>query len=179
MGDDRITVGIEPFAHGGSVPAPGAWSFYAYWHEMKISADDRYWGNGIAPRERLAVPADTWQSIEVMIRLNTPGERDGELALWIDGEPVMHVRRGTPRGPWSGMGFDLLEPRADGAEPFEGFSWRTSDALQLNFVELLHYVTPRALQRAGVRDLDAPVAVEFDHVVAATDYIGPVQEPAR
>jgi len=178
-GDDRITVGIEPFAHGGEVPAPGAWSFYAYWHEMKISADERYWGNGIEPRERLAIPTDTWQSIEVMIQLNTPGERDGELALWIDGEPVMHVRRGTPRARWSGLGFDVLPEGADGAEPFEGFSWRTSEELELNFVELLHYVTPRALERAGVRDFDAPVAVEFDHVVAATDYIGPVAPRER
>lgn len=176
-GDDRITVGIEPFAAGGRLPAPGHWSFYAYWHEMKLSADGNYWGNAIAPRTRLQIPADRWQTVEVMVALNTPGERDGELALWLDGEPVLHVRRGTPRGLWSGMGFDVLPADDAESEPFEGFDWRTSADLQLNFFELLHYVTPEALRRAGVSNLDAPVAVEFDHVVVAEGYVGPVAVP--
>jgi hypothetical protein len=38
-GDDRFTVGIEPHGDHGKVPAPGAWTFYTYWPEMKISAD--------------------------------------------------------------------------------------------------------------------------------------------
>ncbi|QDU83071.1 Sialidase precursor [Planctomycetes bacterium Pla163] len=173
-GDDRITVGIEPFAHDGRMAAPGAWSFYCYWHEMKISADGNHWGNGIEPSERLQIPANRWQTVEVMVQLNTPGERDGELALWLDGEPVMHVRAGTPRAHWSGLGFDVLDEGDPEAEPFEGFSWRTSAELELNFFQLLHYVTPRALRRAGVTDVEAPVAVEFDHVVVAEDYVGPV-----
>ena len=34
-GDERVTVGIEPFGRNGTRPPPGEWNFYAYWHEMK------------------------------------------------------------------------------------------------------------------------------------------------
>src|SRR5262249_37029025 len=85
-GADRITVGIEPYGDYGRYPAPGAWNFYTYWHEMKISADGRYWGNGISPETPLLVPRSRWQCVEVMVKLNSAPERaDGELALWLDG----------------------------------------------------------------------------------------------
>jgi hypothetical protein len=173
-GDDRVTVGIEPFGRNGDVPPPGDWNFYAYWHEMKVSAGNRYWGNGLSPARREPVPAARWQCVEVMTQLNTPGRRDGRLALWLDGRLVADIHEGTRRGPWTGMGFVLDE---DG-EPFEGFDFRTTDELKLNFVWLLHYVTESSHRRNGVDDPARPTVVLFDHVVAATEYIGPIN-PAR
>jgi hypothetical protein len=170
-GDDRFTVGVEPFGRNGQIPAPGHWNLYTYWHEMKASAGGRYWGNGIAPAKPQPAQAGKWQCVELMVKLNTPGRRDGELALWLDGEPVMHVRRGTPRGPWTGMGFEVRE---EGGEPFEGFDFRTTADLKVNFLWLLHYVTPENNRRN--KAADGPNPVWFDHVVVATDYIGPVKK---
>jgi hypothetical protein len=179
-GNERFTVGIEPYGQGGRFPAPGAWNFYAYWCEMKISADRRYWGNGLNPVQPQLVPRDRWQCVEVMIQCNTfspAGEarRDGELALWLDGKLAAHIYPGAPRSRWTGMGFSLLDR---GGEPFEGFKWRTSPDLNVNFFWLLHYVTDNALRRAGVKELPKTVSVMFDHVVVATQYVGPIK-PAK
>ncbi len=171
-GDERFAVGIEPWGDRGSVPAPGRWNFYVYWHEMKISADGRHWGNGIRPVEDQLAPKARWQCVEFMIRLNRPGHRDGELALWIDGKLKAHVRKGSPRSEWTGMGFRLLEK---GGDPFEGFSWRTDDALKVSNFWLLHYVTENAARQNGVAKPVTENRVWFDDVVVATSYIGPIR----
>lgn len=170
-GDERVTVGIEPFGRSGRVPPPGDWNFYTYWHEMKRSADGRYWGNGLGPVEPARVPVGRWQCVELRLKLNEPGRRDGVLALWLDGEPVMDIHEGVRRGPWTGLGFQLV---SEGGEPFEGFDFRTSADLKLNFVWLLHYVTETNQARNRVEDPARPSVVRFDQVVAATRYIGPI-----
>lgn len=177
-GDDRITVGIEPTGSDGAHPPPGIWNFYAYWHEMKTSADGRSWGNAIRPAEPPPVAAGRWQCVEVGLKLNSIGpegpRRDGELRLWLDGEPVLAVRAGTPRGPWTGMGLEALD---SGGEPFEGFSFRTSEDLKINFVWLMHYVTESALERNGRHPPFDPVTVWLDNVVLATERVGPIAPP--
>ncbi|GAB6166653.1 hypothetical protein JCM19992_26530 [Thermostilla marina] len=170
-GDDRITVGIEPHGNHGRFPPPGVWSFYCYWHEMKISADGRYWGNAIQPATPAVVPTGRWQCVEVMLKLNSKPElADGELALWLDGKPIMHVYKGVKRTRWTGMGFQL----ADDGEPFEGFRWRSSEDLKINFFWLLDYVTENAARQN--RDPGPPrsQSVRFDNVVVAEKYIGPL-----
>jgi hypothetical protein len=172
-GDDRVTAGIEPHGDYGRYAPPGVWSFYTYWHEMKISADGKYWGNAIRPAAPASVPRGRWQCVEVMLKLNSaPEKADGELALWLDGKPAMRVARGTPRGPWSGMGFPVL---AQGGEPFEGFRWRTSPDLKINFFWLLHYVTENAA-RQNRRSKPNPInRVWFDDIVVSTAYVGPLR----
>ena len=172
-GDDRVTFGIEPFGDYGRHPAPGAWGFYAYWHEMKISADGRYWGNGLRPARPALVPRGRWQCVEVMLKLNSAPDRpDGELALWLDGKLVAHFVKGVRRGRWTGMGFSLVE---GGGQPFEGFRWRTSDRLKINFFSLLHYVTEHAARHNKVANPKRANRVWFDDVVVAGGYIGPVR----
>ena len=168
-GDERITVGIEPHGKNGRRPPPGLWTFYCYWDEMKISADKRYWGNGLAPVEPQVIPKGKWQCVEVMLKLNTPGQRDGELALWLDGKLVSYIHKGTPRGPWDGEGFETL---ARGGEPFEGFLWRTSPDLKINFFWLMLYVTENAAKQNHTSPAPS-VRVWFDDVVVATEYVGP------
>lgn len=172
-GDERITVGIEPHGDYGRVPPPGMWSFYCYWPEMKISADGRYWGNALRPPKPALVPKNRWQCVEVMLKLNsTPDTPDGELALWLDGKLTMHIIRGAPRDRWTGLGFKLLE---EGGEPFEGFRWRTSTDLKINFFWLLHYVTEQAARQNNLTDLNPVNRVWFDHIVVATSYVGPLR----
>lgn len=173
-GDDRVSVGIEPHGGQGRLPAPGAWSFYAYWHEMKKSADGKFWGAAIAPPPAAApllVPKGRWQCVEFMTRMNSaPDRSDGELALWLDGKLAMHVAPGVRRGPWTGMGFFLP---GEGGAPFEGFRFRTTSALKLNNFWLEHYVTP-AVARRSPRPKPTN-SVWFDDVVVATEYIGPIK----
>jgi hypothetical protein len=169
-GNDRLSVGIEPDGNNGRFPAPGAWNFYAYWHDMKKSADGKYWGAGIAPDRPLLVPKGRWQCVEFMTKLNTtPEKSDGELALWLDGKCVMHVAPGVRRGPWTGLGFSLPEK---GGEPFEGLNWRTSPDLKLNYFWLEHYVTEESLRRNHSR-IKPTNSVWFTDIVVATEYIGP------
>lgn len=171
-GDERITVGIEPHGDNGRAPPPGLWTFYAYWHEMKVSADGRHWGNAMRSERGAAVPRGRWQCVEIMVKLNSsPDAADGELALWLDGVPTYRVARGTLRGPWTGLGFHTSEIGV----PFEGFHWRTSRDLKLNFFWLLHYVTENAARQNNVRDPKPVNRVWFDDIVVATDYIGPLR----
>jgi hypothetical protein len=173
-GDERITVGIEPHGNYGRHAPPGAWTFYNYWHEMKISADGKYWGNGLQPVTPALVPRGRWQCVEIMLQLNSaPEQPDGELALWLDGKLQAHFVKGARRNRWTGMGFALVE---QGGEPFEGFRWRTSTDLKINFFWLLHYVTENAPRQNKVANPPRLNRVWFDDIVVATEYIGPVKK---
>lgn len=175
-GGDRFTIGIEPYGGHGKYSAPGAWNFYAYWSEMKVSAGGKYWGNSITPVEPAIIPLQKWQCVEFMVKCNTIGKRDGELALWIDGEKIMRIAPGVARGQWTGMGFPLVEK--DG-EPFEGFMWRTDPNLKINFFWLMHYVTENAARQNRFLNPNPVNTVLFDNVVVATEYIGPVKPAQR
>ena len=173
-GDERVTIGIEPHGDYGRYPAPGVWSFYNYWHDMKISADGKYWGNALRPSKPAIVPRGKWQCVEVMIKLNSaPDVPDGELSLWLDGKLIAHFIKGIQRSKWSGMGFSLLEQ--DG-ELFEGFRWRMSNDLKINFFWLLHYVTENAMRQNNVTNPKLTNTVWFDDIVVSTKYVGLIKQ---
>lgn len=172
-GDERITVGIEPFADFGRIDPPGAWNFYNYWHEMDPSRDGNFWGNGYRPAQLQRVPRDRWQCVEFMIKLNSEGDaHDGELALWLDGRLVAHFAPGATvddQGPTV-----TLDENAD--DTFPGFRWRSDEDLKLNFFWLLHYVTDQPARHNNVADPNPRHRVWFDHIVIADQYIGPITE---
>ena len=62
----------------------------------------------------------------------------------------------------------------NGGEPFEGFRWRKSPDLKINFLWLLDYVTESAGRQNGVTSPPILNRVQFDHGVVAEDYIGPI-----
>ncbi len=171
-GDDRIAVFIDPIGHYGRYPPPGIWGLYTYWKDMKVSADGRYWGNVLRPAQAIPVTRGRWTCVELMIKLNSSPEiRDGELALWIDGNPVMRFAEGVRRGPWSGMGFQLVE---SGGVPLEGLQLRTNMDLKINHLWLEHFVDEGAQQMNKVRSPNRVNRVWFDDIVVATEYIGPL-----
>ena len=174
-GDDRIAVFIDPIGHYGRYPPPGIWGLYTYWKDMKVSADGRYWGNVLRPVQAVPVTRGRWTCIELMIKLNSSPEiRDGELALWIDGKLVMRFAKGRRRGPWSGMGFKLVD---SGGEQFEGLRLRTSMDLKINHLWLEHYVDEGAQRHNKVTSPNCVNRVWFDDIVVATEYIGPIGKP--
>ncbi len=115
-GVGRFVTGVEPWGSSGRTPPPGRWSFYTYWPEMKTAPDGKYWGNHFMPADGANIPRDRWICVEVMVKHNTPGQRDGEQAFWIDGQL---------QGHWS------------------GFLWRESPTLWANSLALESYVTDR------------------------------------
>lgn len=179
-GDTRMTTGIEPHGNWGRIEPPGSWGFYSYWHRMNICPDGKYWGNVFAPETTPRIPRGTWQCVELMMKLNTVGKSDGELALWLDGKLVMHFAPGTRVHVHNTGAMITLAPESDReARAFDGFDWRSSDDLKLNFFWLLYYVTPNTFRQNRVANPPATQSVQFDNIVVATRYIGPVRAAPR
>lgn len=177
-GDKSFWVGIEPFGRSWQ------WDYYTYWCEMRGSPPrGQTWGNSFINDEMLQVRRGEWTCVEFMIKMNDVGDTNGELALWVDGKQVSHLGQGFPRGKWT---FDKFVPGASGegvrwnhsqgdreyfttesgGDPFEGFRFRTSKELNINFLWLYVYITKGTEGHAN--------RVWFDDVIVATDYIGPV-----
>lgn len=169
--------GIEPFGNRW------VWDFYTYWCEMRGSPPrGKTWGNTFVRDDTLRVKRGEWICVEQMIKLNDPGDVNGEQALWIDGRLVAHLGKGFPKGLWT---YDKFTPGKggqgirwnrekngpetfsvpEGGAPFEGFRWRTSPDLNINFVWLYVYTQKPPGHR---------MKVWFDDVVLATEYIGPM-----
>lgn len=55
-----------------------------------------------------AAHADTWQCIEAHMRLNTPGQSDGEAHVWIDGQAEIEQTGIDWRGTWDDFGINAV-----------------------------------------------------------------------
>jgi hypothetical protein len=190
LAENRFSVTIEPTRWQQG--PPGIWQFYAYWPEMRSwqtvegKPDGRpnpYYGNSFLPEEPFVIPRDQWISVEFMVILNTsPEAMDGEVALWIDGEPVVHFAPGTPMGYWRNDSF-RNDPSHANAVPFEGFRWRHDMDVKINVLRLQHYISGTSFDRTQEYSDNNPgylintkqATVWFDNVVMATEYIGPVR----
>ncbi len=172
-GADRVQIFIDPVGWYGKYAPPGVWNLYSYWCEMKKSGDGKYWGNCLQPARPEVIRRNEWICLELMIKLNDPARRDGQLALWVDGKPYINVRKGSPRASWSGMGFKLLE---SGGTPFEGLRLRTSPKLKINNLWLEHYVDMGAQKQNKVAEPQMVNTVWFDDIVVAKKYIGPIKK---
>jgi len=92
-GDDRFTAGFEPWRAWGQNEAPGVMSLYTYWMDMKVSRDgEHYYGNQFIPENGVVLKRGVWHCLEHALISNTPGEADGEMAAWIDGELYIHLK---------------------------------------------------------------------------------------
>ncbi len=81
------------------------------------------WGDNLEPETPAALPVGQWTCLEMTMTANTPGEHDGSMAYWIDGE---------------------LGHRVD------GMLWRTDPELSLNRVRLMHYIASGDADRSNV-----------------------------
>jgi hypothetical protein len=161
IGTDRFSIGPEPNN------AALRFDFYTYWMGMRPSPTGEYWGNTFIQNPAVTARTDQWMCVEVMVKMNNPvSSSNGELALWIDGTQIIYLRPGSPLGKWN---FGLFTPDASGS-PFEGFQWRSTSQLNLNWIWLLYYTTGNPQGFVG--------KVWFDHAVLATKYIGPLNTSA-
>jgi hypothetical protein len=154
-GDDRFIAAAE---QNNVVPS---FDHYNYWMDMRPDGSGSYWGDLLLNNLSLQVARGEWACVEQMIKLNNPVTAyNGEHAIWLNGVKVSHLGQGFPNGSWNGGIFT----QSPGGSPFEGFRWRSSSALNINWIWLQNYSPD---DPAGVSS-----TVLFDHVVVATTYIG-------
>jgi hypothetical protein len=156
VGDERFSTGVEPYGDAW------AWDLYTYWMHMRGNpVPDTYWGNTFSGRPSpWPAERDRWLCVELMVQMNRPvSSYNGEQAFWIDGVRRAHLGPGFPAGNWVWDGF-YPDP---GGQPFEGFQWRAVPELAINYLWLEHYV-----------DTDPGCGVRFDHLVVASEYVGPM-----
>jgi hypothetical protein len=134
---------------------------YDYWVKMRPDGKGDYWGNTLLNDPAVTVAPAQWTCIEHMVKLNdSPTSSNGEHAIWINGIKVSHLGPGFPKGLWTGGNFKQT-PKGS---PFEGFQWRTTPALNLNWLWLEVYAPDAPRGSTG--------SIKYAHVVAATRYIG-------
>lgn len=172
-GDKGFWTGIEPLENN-------TWHFYTYWHDMHSwqSRDGKpdgrpnpYYGNNFNVPGQTPFKKGEWICVEAMMKVNTPGQNDGEQAFWINGEKIGHWKKGEPLGEWRN---DRFVAGGDNHQPFEGFNWRTAEDLKINKIVLQWYISPEHMERKKATQDEN--SVFFDNVVVATDYIGPMYD---
>ena len=153
VGNERFSVGVEP----NTWPS---FNFYAYWMGMEcLSAPNNCWGNSFLQKDdpNFQVGVDRWSCVEIMVKVNNPpSAANGELALWVDGQQIIHLGPGYPNVSSSGTGFWWPDPNGF---PFPGFQWRNDGNLTLNWAWIQNY---------GLG------SIWLDHIVLAKSYIGPI-----
>ncbi len=172
-GSDRFNSGPETHSKGWG------WDWYNYWCEMRSyenpnGTGSRFFGNDFFAKMKHPVERGKWICVEFMTKLNTPGKRDGEMALWIDGKLVRgggqiigHHGPGFPKGHWIR---DSWVPKS--SDPgFEGIMWRKSADLRINNMSTMVYITKAPAGKVS--------KVWFDDIVVATEYIGPIATKKR
>lgn len=158
------TAGITPngtdFFHNALEPQGDGLELdqYAQWPGMDCwMPTPSCYGNNMMRGARPSVTSDEWNCYELMLQLNTPGQSDGEFAVWINDELIQHIRPGAPTYERSGTGWWTVDPAG---EAFPGFNWRNTADLGLNWIWLDFYVD------------SGPSSMSWDQVVVATERVG-------
>ena len=113
--DDRFGAAFEPWRAWNRNSPPGAMMLYAYWMDMKRNRSGKNWGNMFTPPkpQQVLLSRGQWHCLEHMLRAGAPGQADGEMAAWVDGQLYIHLK---------------------------GFLWRTSGEVRLKRISLGLYV---------------------------------------
>lgn len=102
-GTNKYLATMECWRGDAAEARPGALNVYAYHPAQRDVYGDHFFPNGeVLPNT--SIPGDfgpsflarpnitpelgRWQSFELMVHANTPGLRDGRIAMWLDGELV-------------------------------------------------------------------------------------------
>ncbi|MBE7464212.1 MAG: PKD domain-containing protein [Planctomycetes bacterium] len=99
-GTNKFYVGLEN-SGPSSEPAPGMSHLYVYHPGQRDIWGDHFYPDGrvvpfdylpgdygphFIPRPNFTPQRDRWYCMELMVKANTPGQRDGRIAYWIDGK---------------------------------------------------------------------------------------------
>ena len=99
-GMNKFLVNYENWRGEAATDSPGDINVYVYHPEQRDNYGDHFFPNGdvmpntsipydfgpeFVERENVIQELDRWYCYEYMVRANTPGERDGRIAFWLDG----------------------------------------------------------------------------------------------
>lgn len=106
-GRNKFLVAFEnEIGYRGKAPVPGPLNVYLYHPEQRSDYGDHFlpsgtvlpyspqlgnkgtFGKDFVSRPDLVPELDRWYCFECMVKANTPGQRDGRIALWVDGKLV-------------------------------------------------------------------------------------------
>lgn len=102
-GYNKFVASLEVGRFDRSVANPGQLNIYIYHPEQRDIWGDHFYPTGrvlpfdkvpgdfgpdFVPRPDVTPELGRWYSYEMMVRLNTPGQRDGRIAVWLDGKLV-------------------------------------------------------------------------------------------
>ncbi len=102
-GFNKFLVSYEAWRDSAASPNPGRLNAYVYHPDQRDIWGDHFFPTGIVlpfssqpfnfGPEFVARPDVTpvlgrWYSYEVMVKANTPGQRDGRIAFWLDGQLI-------------------------------------------------------------------------------------------
>lgn len=99
-GTNKWLVNLENWRGETETPSPGLLNVYVYHPEQRSDYGDHFFPTGLVmpntslpydfgpdfiPRDDFIPELEQWYCYEVMVQANTPGQRDGRIAAWIDG----------------------------------------------------------------------------------------------
>lgn len=102
-GTNKFLIEYEAWRGEAADPSPGTLNVYAYHPEQRSMYGDHFFpdgtvtpysptpfdfGPGFVPRALVTPDLGRWYCFEVMLQANTPGARDGRVALWLDGRLI-------------------------------------------------------------------------------------------
>ena len=103
-GTNKFLVAYENWRGEPETASPGLLNVYVYHPEQRDLYGDHFFPTGLVspntslpfdfgpdfvPRRDVIQELDRWYCYEVMVQANTPGQRDGRIAFWIDGVLAM------------------------------------------------------------------------------------------
>jgi hypothetical protein len=103
-GTNKFLVAYENWRGEAATPSPGQLNFYVYHPGQRDIWGDHFFPTGLVspntslpydfgqdfvPHPDLIPELDRWYCWEYMVRANTPGQSDGRLTAWLDGQVVM------------------------------------------------------------------------------------------
>jgi len=102
-GTNKFLANLENWRGDAATPSPGDLNIYLYHPEQRSQYGDHFFPNGdVSPntsikfdygagfvsRPNIIPELDRWYCYEYMVKANTPGQRDGRIAIWLDGALV-------------------------------------------------------------------------------------------
>eukprot|EP01083_Nonionella_stella_P046265 123857_1 len=87
-GAGSVPDGSDKFSTKVIVNDAGEPLLYSYHPDQEGKYGDALFQNLLT--EQVHFESDVWYCVEMMLKANTPGQRDGEVALWIDGKQIMY-----------------------------------------------------------------------------------------
>jgi hypothetical protein len=102
-GTNKFLANLENWRGDTATPSPGLLNVYVYHPEQRSQWGDHLFptglvmpntsmafafGSGFVSRPEVIPELDRWYCYEYMLRANTPNQRDGRIAVWLDGKLI-------------------------------------------------------------------------------------------